>query len=551
MTKMTGGEAIAKSLEAEGVKHIFGISGHGNYHLLDALYDTSIEFILTRHEQSAAHMADGYARVTGLPGVCSSSVGPGAANMIEPIACAFASSSPVVAITGGVITKWYGRGQLQETTRPETPTWQSFIMVTRPLTKYAWSVHRAEMIPEVLRKAFAVAMGGRPGPVHVEVPWDLQAEQFDIDIPDPKRFRYTSTRTGGDPEAIKEAISLLSTAKCPVILAGQGAILSGASEEILELSEFLGAQVATSVPAKGIVPENHPLSVGPVGWYGVPAAHEIIREYCDVMLAVGCRFSDETTCWWTEGMPFVKQIRLIQVDIEYTELGKNYPVEVGIIGDGKLVVRSIIDGLRKAGKRKESGWRDQVMHIKKDLAPTFDIDSGPGVNPFRVTKELRDLLPKDGILFGDTGQHASFVAFPPLFPAYSPRTVVIAGQDGWTPMGFAPMASIGAKVAKKDKTVVSLSGDGGFYMGCKEVITAAENDLAVVWIVFNDQALGAIRTSQKEMFDRRYIGTIFKKSADFVKFAESFGAKGARIERNSQVRDILSRAISSNEPYVV
>jgi acetolactate synthase-1/2/3 large subunit len=553
MVKMTGGEALAKSLEAEGVKYIFGSSGHGNYHFLDALYDTSINFILVRHEQSAAHMADGYARVTGFPGVCTASVGPGAANMIMPIACAFASSSPLVAITGGVITKWYGKGQLQETTRPETPTWQSYIMVTRPITKYAWSVIRGEQIPDIVRKAFTIALGGRPGPVHIEVPWDIQAEEVDLEIQDPKKFRYSSTRTGGDPNVINEAVQLLSKASYPVILAGQGAVLSNASIEVIELAEWLGSPVATTVPAKGVIPEDHPLSIGTVGWYGTPAAHEVIREYCDVMIAIGCRFSDETTCWWTEGMPFVKEIKLIQIDIEYSELGKNYPVEVGIIGDGKVVLRSIIDNLKKIINKRglESPWAKKVLKIKKDIAPQFDFNTGPGVNPFRVVKELREVLPRDGIIFGDTGKHASYISFSPLFPAYMHRTVIIAGQEGWTPMGFAPTASIGAKIAKRDKPVVSLSGDGGFYMGCKEVITASENDLGVVWIIFNDQALGAIRVAQKEMFGERYIGSIFKKSADFVKFAESFGAKGERIERNEHIREVLNRAIKSNEPYVV
>ena len=292
MARMRGAEALVKALEKEGVEYVFGLPGHGNMNILDAIYDSSqIEFKLVRHEQAAAHIADGYARISGKVGVCCSSVGPGAANMIMGIATAYYTSTPLVAISGGIISKWTGRGQLQESTRSETPTDQCYTQALAPFVKRAWDVQQPNRIPEIVRKAFSVAKAGRPGPVAIEIPWDIQAEFYDFEIGEPAEYAY-GKRIRADLEMTERAVDTLLKARRPAIVAGYGAIVSGAEEEVVQLAELLGAPVVTSFLAKGVIPEDHPLSAGMIGWLGHPVAHEYIREHADIVLAVGFRFSD-------------------------------------------------------------------------------------------------------------------------------------------------------------------------------------------------------------------------------------------------------------------
>ncbi len=313
------------------MRYVFGIPGHGNTNILDAIHGSDqIDFKLVRHEQAAAHIADGYARVSGQVGVCCSSVGPGAANMIMGIATAMSTSSPVLAIVGAPIQRWYGRGQLQETSRPDTaPTDQAFMQMLQPITKRVWSIADPRTIPTAVRKAFTAAQVGRPGPVGLEIPWDLQAAEVDDAFPrTPTRFRLGRGR-GPTPSSPTAWLRLLIDAEFPVIIAGNGALISGAGAAVAALAESLGAAIASSFVSKGVVPEDHPLAVGMVGWLGHPVAHELIRERADVILAVGYRFADESTSWWTEGKPFVPQNRIIQIDIEAREMGRAGPIELG------------------------------------------------------------------------------------------------------------------------------------------------------------------------------------------------------------------------------
>jgi len=359
---MRGAEALVNTLEKAGVKYIFGLPGHGNMNILDAIYDsTEIKFMLVRHEQAAAHIADGYARMSGEVGVCCTSVGPGALNLIMGIASAYATSSPLLAISGGIISKWTGRGQLQETSRAETPTDQCYTQALQPFTKKVFNITEPDLIPVITRRALAIAQADRPGPVAIEIPWSLQAEFHAIEIPDPKDYEY-GKRVRADAESVKMAVDKLLNAKFPVIIAGNGAMISEAGYEIIQLAELLGAPVATSFVSKGIIPEDHPLSIGMVGWLGHPVAHEIIREHADYVLAVGFRFSDESTSWWTEGKPFVKENRFIQIDIQQQELAKVYPVEVGLLGDAKATIEEMNALIGKRGGRKgaektKSVWR--------------------------------------------------------------------------------------------------------------------------------------------------------------------------------------------------
>jgi acetolactate synthase-1/2/3 large subunit len=551
MNRMRCAEALVRALELEGVRHVFGHPGHGNTNILDAIYDSpQIQFMLTRHEQAAAHIADGYARISGEIGVCCASVGPGPANMVMGLATAMASSSPMLAIFGGVISRWVGRGQLQETSPFYGLPDQSFVQVLQPVVKKVWQVQHPDLIPEVVRKACALARGGNPGPVAIEIPWDLQAAFHDFpDIPNPDRFRYAG-RVRADAHAVAKAAEALRQAKHPVIVAGYGAVLSDAGPEILALAELLGAPVATSYAAKGILAEDHLLSVGNLGWLGHPSAHEMIREHADVVLVIGFSFSDLSTCWWTEGMPFVEQNRFIQVDIDANQIGRTYPVEIGLLGDAKATLQETLAAL---GGQESPPGRQENLALTARVKAAFSLESpgedsdAEGMEPLRVVEELQRVLPRDILFSLDTGDHNHY--FGAFFPIYAPRRLLYPG--GWTPMGFGPTSIIGGKLARPDLPAVCVTGDGGFLMVCQEVITAVEWDAPVVWVVFNNQTLGAIRGGQQASYGGRVIGTEFSESTDYAALARALKAEGMTVKRYCEIDEAMRDALSCGRPCVV
>ena len=549
MAQQRGAQVLVRALEAHGVEYIFGLPGHGNMNILDAIYDSNqISFKLVRHEQAAAHIADGYARISGEVGVCCSSVGPGAANMIMGIATAYFTSSPILAISGGIITKQAGRGQLQETSRAETPTDQGYMQALQPFTKKVWDIQQPVRTGEIVRKAFAIAQADRPGPVAIEYPWDLQAEYVDeVEIQVPEKYAY-GRGVRADKTALQKAADCLCQADCPVIVAGNGAMIGEAGPEVVELAELIGAPVATSFVAKGIIPEDHPLSIGMVGWLGHPVAHEMIREHADIVFAIGYRFSDEATSWWTEGRPYVKENRFIQLDIQQQELAKNYPVEVGLLGDAKASLRELIDLIRDRGGRpgyeKSTQW---ISHVTRAFHLDLPDAEKTPMESMVIADRLRALLPRDSILSIDTGTHAHY--FSAFYPIFGPRRFLNPG--GWTPMGWGPAAILGAKLAAPDKVCVSISGDGGFLMVCQEIVTAVEWNVAVIWLVFNDQALRAIRDGQKEAYEGRIIGTEFTQPTDFAAMARSMGAIGIRVTHVDELSGAIDQAISCNRPCVI
>ena len=551
MSRMRCAEALVKALELEGVRHVFGHPGHGNTNILDAIYDSAqIEFMLTRHEQASAHIADGYARISGEIGVCCASVGPGPANMVMGLASAMAASSPVVAIFGGVISRWVGRGQLQETSPFYGLPDQSFVQVLQPVVKKVWQVQHPDLVPEVVRKACALARSGNPGPVAIEIPWDLQAAYHDYpEIPSPARFRYNG-RVRADAQAIEKAAEALHAARLPAIVAGYGAVLAEAGPEIEELAELLGAPVATSYAAKGVLPEDHALSAGCLGWLGHPSAHELIRDHADVVLVIGFSFSDLSTCWWTEGMPFVEQNRFIQIDIDANQIGRTYPVEIGLLGDAKATLLEVLAALSGKGPppgRKEN--RDLTAQIKDSfqLEVPGDGSDGEGMEPLRVLEELRRVLPREILFSLDTGDHNHY--FGAFFPVHGPRRLLYPG--GWTPMGFGPTSIIGGKLARPDLPAVCVTGDGGFLMVCQEVITAVEWDAPVVWAVFNNGTLGAIRGGQQASYGGRVIGTEFSQDTDYAALARALSAEGLTVTRHCEIGDAMQHALGCGRPCVV
>ena len=551
MARMRCAEALIRALELEGVRYIFGHPGHGNTNILDAIYDSAqIDFKLTRHEQAAAHIADGYARISGNLGVCCASVGPGPANMVMGLASAAAASSPVLAIFGGVISRWVGRGQLQETSPFYGLPDQSFVQVLQPVVKKVWQVQHPGLIPEVMRKACSLARAGNPGPVAVEIPWDMQAAFHDFeDIPDPDLFGYAG-RVRADAQAVAQAADALHSATNPVIVAGYGAVLADAGPEILELAELLGAPVATSYAAKGILAEDHPLSLGNVGWLGHPNAHEMIRRHADVVLAVGFSFSDLSTCWWTEGMPFVEQNRFIQIDIDANQIGRTYPVEIGLLGDAKATLQETLAAL---SAKKATQFRTGNLELTANVKSSFRVDvpgeesDDQGMEPLRVVDELRRVLPRELLLSLDTGDHNHY--FGAFFPIYAPRRLLYPG--GWTPMGFGPTSIIGGKLARPDLPAVCVTGDGGFLMVCQEVITAVEWGLPVVWVVFNNQTLGAIRGGQMASYGGRVVGTEFCENADYAELAKSLKGEGLTVSRYAEIEDAMCYALECGRPCVV
>ncbi len=544
-------EALVKSLELEGVKYVFGHPGHGNTNILDAIYDSAqIEFMLTRHEQASAHIADGYARISGEIGVCCASVGPGPANMVMGLASAMAASSPVVAIFGGVISRWVGRGQLQETSPFYGLSDQSFVQVLQPVVKKVWQVQHPDLVPEVVRKACALARSGNPGPVAIEIPWDLQAAYHDYpEIPSPEKFRYAG-RVRADAQAVEKAAEALHGARHPVIVAGYGGVLADAGPEIEALAELLGAPVATSYAAKGILPEDHVLSAGNLGWLGHPSAHELIRDHADVVLVVGFSFSDLSTCWWTEGMPFVEQNRFIQIDIDSNQIGRTYPVELGLLGDAKATLQEVLAALSaKEPPPGRLGNRELAAQVKDScrLEIPGDGSDSEGMEPLRVVEEMRRVLPREILFSLDTGDHNHY--FGAFFPVYAPRRLLYPG--GWTPMGFGPTSIIGGKLARPDLPAVCVTGDGGFLMVCQEVITAVEWEAPVVWAVFNNGTLGAIRGGQQASYGGRVIGTEFSQDTDYAALAKALSAEGLTVTRHREIGDAMRHALACGRPCVV
>ncbi len=546
---MNGAQALVDALERHGTRYVFGLPGHGNTNILDAIYDSkSIEFKLVRHEQAAAHIADGYARVSGEVGVCCSSVGPGAANMIMGIGTAMSTSSPLLALIGGPLQKWQGRGQLQETSRPDSaPADQSFMQMLQPVTKRVWSIADGSSIPTAVRKAFTTARVGRPGPVAIEIPWDVQQADCDASPQEPDPFSATA-RPRADADLTRRAAELLAAAEFPVIVAGNGALISGAGPAVEALAQELGAPVATSFVAKGLLPEDHPLSVGIVGWLGHPVAHEFIRERADIILAIGYRFADQSTSWWTEGKPFVRQNRIIQIDIEPREMARAVKIELGLQGDCLSVVRDLIAEVRRLGGRNGSSESARTVNAAKS---SFEIDLPPDdaqpMEPLRVAQQVRNVLPAASALSVDTGNHAHY--FSAFYPIREGGLFLNPG--GWTPMGWGPTAIIGAKIARPDLPCVSITGDGGFMMVCQEVATAVEWDAPVVWLVFNNSSLAVIRDGQLADFDGKLIGTEFSARVDYAALAKALGAEGARVSHHSEVEDVIRWALDCGKPCVV
>ncbi|MFB0501299.1 MAG: biosynthetic-type acetolactate synthase large subunit [Candidatus Bathyarchaeia archaeon] len=538
---MSGAQAVVEALKRQKVEAIFGIIGGALLPVYDVLYETpEIRHILARHEQCAAHAADGYARASGRPGVCMATSGPGATNLVTGIANAYMDSSPIIAITGQVnafaVNSSYliGRDAFQEA---------DIIGITTPVTKHNYQPKKASEIPKIVKQAFHIATTGKPGPVLIDLPKNAQTETAEMKFTDNVEIRGYKPKTAPHPLQVKKAVELLFNAERPIILAGGGVIVSNASPELLALAELLMAPVATPLMGKGCFPENHPLSLGNIGMHGTRAATKLILE-ADVLLAVGTRFSDRTTGKLDEFCPDAK---IIHIDIDSAEIGKNIEVDIPIVADAKKTLKTIYKLLAsKLQKRDSSPWFKKVQEVKEQLKDSTSRGE-KDLKPPRLIKELRKILPNDAIVATEVGQNQMWAALH--FTVYKPRTFISSGGLGT--MGFGFPASIGAKVACPDRPVVDIAGDGSFRMTEQELGSSVKEKIPVTVIVLNNSVLGMVAQWQRLFYGRRYSAVDLGSTPDFVKLAEAYGAEGTRVFSLREFSKAVRKAIKSEVTTVI
>ncbi len=531
---MKGGEAIIKSLTDQGVEVVFGYPGGVLLPLYDVIYDSDLKHILVRHEQCAAHAADGFARASGKVGVCIGTSGPGATNLITGIATAYMDSSPIVAIAGQVATHLIGNDAFQEV---------DTIGITMPITKHNFQAMKAEEIPGMIKSAFYIAGTGRAGPVVLDLPKDVQEEEFEYDLAKDMELPGYKPTKKGHPLQVKRAADMILNSKKPVILAGGGVILSGSSEELLKLSKIVGAPVTTTLMGKGAFPEDNPLSLGMLGMHGRKVSNLLVDE-CDCLIAIGCRFSDRTTGLISE---FAKNAKIVHIDVDPAEIGKNVDVDVPIVGDAKIILSNLIRVVeREKNNANQSPWIKHVLNFRKTCIPRLSFDDIP-LKPQQVIKELSEAITDDTIVTTDVGQNQMWMAH--YFTSRNPRKFISSGGLGT--MGFGFPAAMGAKIAMPDSDVVAVCGDGGFLMVCQDLATIKEYDIPVVICVLDNRHLGMVAQWQKLFYDKRMSHTHLGQSPDFVKLAESFGVSAERVERPGEMRETVKNAIRSGEPYLI
>lgn len=535
MKSMTGAKALMTAMEKEGVKDVFGLPGGANLPMYDEFARCDIRHILVRHEQSAAHMADGFGRVSRKPGVCFATSGPGATNILTGIATAQADSAPMVAVTGQVPVAMIGRDAFQES---------DIIGMANPVVKYAYQPRTAAEIPEAVRKGFFIAESGRPGPVLIDIPKDVQTNEAEMVFPNEFKIRGYHPWTDPDIVNVEKAIDMLLHAQKPVILAGGGAIISSAFAELQAVAELLMVPVVTTFKGKGAFPENHPLSLGPIGMHGHAEANKIMIE-ADCVLAIGTRFSDRSVGTFEE---FERHLKIIHMDVDPAEIGKNQTARVAVVGDVRASLRIMVKMLtQKAIKRtEETAWVKHVKEIKAYWKENLKIHPGE-MGAAKILRKLREMLPHDSIITTEVGQHQMWASL--FYDVIQPGTFF--SSTGLGTMGWGFPASIGAKVAKPDVPVVDIAGDGSFNMTENSLATAVLEDIPVIVFLLNNFTLGMVAQWQRTFYDRRMIGVDQGRCPDYVKLAESYGAQGIRAQSMTELEQAIKTALSSDVATVI
>ncbi len=537
--QMLGAEAIIASLEAEGVDTVFGYPGGQAIKIYDALYDSKqLHHVLARHEQGAVHMADGYARATGRPGVVIVTSGPGATNTVTGIATAYMDSVPLVVITGQVPRPVIGTDSFQES---------DIVGITMPVVKHSFLLQSTDELTQTIREAFHIASTGRPGPVLIDVPSDLAGATMTFEYPDEVNIPSYKPTYRGNAKQVRAAAKLIEGAKRPILYAGGGVTASDASDELLRLADAMQIPVVTTLMGKGAFPASHPLNLGPVGMHGAKYSNLAMTE-SDLIIAAGARFSDRVTGRVSEFAPHAK---VIHIDIDPAEIGKVREAQVPIVGDLKGVLEALVEQLDKDGAEPQtSEWLERIGVWRKRYPfyhPSVGDDESEIV-PELVMKELSAQLdPARSIVVTEVGQHQMWAH--QFIDREVPRSFLSSGGLGT--MGFGFPAAIGAAIAQPDKTVVCVAGDGSFQMNSQEMATAAINGVPVKVLILDNRALGMVHQWQKLFYNGRYSETLLAANPDFVKLADAYGWRGERVESPDEVASAIARMLASDEPYLL
>ncbi|NQU74598.1 MAG: biosynthetic-type acetolactate synthase large subunit [Candidatus Omnitrophica bacterium] len=526
--KLTGAKILIECLKKEGVDVMFGYPGGVLLPIFDVLYDAPIRFILVRHEQAAAHAADGYARATGKVGVCMATSGPGATNLVTGIATAYMDSIPMVAITGQVKTALIGNDAFQEA---------DVTGITRPITKHNYLVKRIEDLATTVKEAFHIASTGRPGPVLIDIPVDIQMMETEFKYPPEVSMKGYKPTYSGHPGQIKKAAKAIANSKRPIIYAGGGVIISGAAAELKELAEKIKAPVTTTLLGLGAFPETHELSLGMLGMHGTAYANHAIME-SDMIIAVGSRFDDRVTGRLDA---FAPNAKVIHIDIDPSSVSKNVAVDIPIVGDAK----NILIELNKVIKKPDTDqWLKRTYDWVKHHPLRYN-DSDKKIKPQYVVEQIYEAAKDNAIICTEVGQNQMWAA--QFYKYTQPRTYISSGGLGT--MGYGFPAAIGAKIGCPEKTVFDIAGDGSIQMNIQELATAVIDKIPVKVAILNNGYLGMVRQWQELFYKKRYSHTYLTRDIpDFVKVAEAYGAVGIRVTKKGEVRPAIEKAMEIDKP---
>ena len=528
---MNGAEILIESLKKEGVEVIFGIPGGALLPVFDALYkEEGIRFLLTRHEQAAAHMADGYSRATGKVGVCMATSGPGATNLTTGLATAYMDSIPMVAITGQVATSLIGNDAFQEADTTG---------ITRPITKYNYLVRDVKDLAKTVKESFYIAKNGRPGPVLIDLPADIQRESTEFKYPEKQDLHSFRLIYTGHSGQIKKALMAIEKSEKPLIYAGGGIILSEASKELLTLVNKMGIPVTTTLMGMGAFPSDHPLSLGMLGMHGTKYANYTVME-SDLIIAIGARFDDRVT---GKLETFAPKAKFIHIDIDPSSIDKIVKTDIPIVGDAKNILGEFIKSAKKLDIKE---WQERVKELKRKHPLSYKKDNK--LRPQYIVEKIWELTKGKAIISTEVGQNQMWAA--QFYRFSEPRTFLSSGGLGT--MGYGFPAAIGAQIGMPDKIVFDIAGDGSFQMNIQELNTAVINRIPVKVAILNNCYLGMVRQWQELFYGKRYSSTYLGACPDFSKIAQAFGAKGRRITKKNEVEDAIREALKEKElPFVL
>jgi acetolactate synthase I/II/III large subunit len=557
MPRMKGAELITEYLIANNIPYVFGICGHGNVGMLDPLYAARdrIRLVSPRHEPVAVHMADAYFRIRHKPVATLTSCGPGSCNTVMPLACALADSSAVLAITANVPTSQFNRSPFQEVNRHFQA---DFVNIVRPVVKRSWQTTRVDMLPLALRQAMTTMLSGRPGPVNIDVPFNVFQEEDDVVVPPPAP-PLNAQRSGASPDEIAAALDMILAAERPVIFIGHGVTLSEASEELTSFVKKLSIPVISSPNGMGCLDMRDPLSLGFIGRNGAYPANEAGRR-ADLVIAIGARFDDRSASSWLPGYSWnFPHTRLIHVDIDPSELGRNYPPDLGLLADARTFLRQLLGELdrRNPDACRTRPWLASIAQWREAwdafTQPNFAMHASP-IRPERIIADCQAVLPDDAILACDVGvNHNWYMQF---WNARKPQTML--NSWGFSAMGFGAAGALGAKLAAPERPVVAIAGDGCFTMVPHVLCTAVEYDIPVVWVIWNNFGWVSIRDIQLGMFGGREYGTMFHEgpnnkpfNPDFAAWARAAGVDAITVAKSEDFRGALEHAVKANKPFLL